>query len=111
MAIFIYDLSAYVYTKVCQKYHFILPILSRCHHSFLHPNALGEVAVEQFLSHLANQQNVAANTQAQALNALVYMYKEITKRPLSLGPKFNQSRRQQLLPIVLTEQEVITLLT
>ncbi|KZN41526.1 hypothetical protein [Pseudoalteromonas luteoviolacea] len=47
---------------------------------------------------------MAANTQAQALNALVYMYKEVIKRPLSLELKFIQSRRQQKLPTVLTEQ-------
>ncbi|MBQ4838548.1 integron integrase [Pseudoalteromonas luteoviolacea] len=80
-------------------------------HNLLHPKTLDEEAVEQFLSHLANQQNVAANTQAQALNALVYMYKEIIKQPLSLSLKFNKSHRQQKLPIVLTEREIAALLT
>ncbi|GEM_PF-911703 len=58
-------------------------------HNLLNPKTLDEEALEQFLSHLANQQNVAANTQAQALNTLVYMYKEIIKQPLSLSLKFN----------------------
>ncbi|MBQ4878813.1 integron integrase [Pseudoalteromonas luteoviolacea] len=80
-------------------------------HNLLHPKTLDEEAVEQFLSHLANQQNVAANTQAQALNALVYMYKEIIKQPLSLSLKFNKSHHQQKLPIVLTEREIAALLT
>ncbi|WP_230851950.1 phage integrase N-terminal SAM-like domain-containing protein [Pseudoalteromonas luteoviolacea] len=32
-------------------------------HNLLHPKTLGDEAVEQFLSHLANQQNVAAKEQ------------------------------------------------
>ncbi|KZN39307.1 hypothetical protein N480_00330 [Pseudoalteromonas luteoviolacea S2607] len=75
------------------------------------PKALGEEAVGQYLSHLANQQNLTAITQAQPLNALLYMYKEIIKRPLSLEFKINNSGRYQKLPVVLTEQEIATLLT
>ncbi|MBQ4810304.1 phage integrase N-terminal SAM-like domain-containing protein [Pseudoalteromonas luteoviolacea] len=96
IAIFIYEPSTYASHKRCIKntiscYVRWITKFIRFHH-LLHPNTLGEVAVEQFLSHLANQLNVAENTPAQALNALVYMYKETTKRPLSLGLKFNQSR-------------------
>ncbi|MCF6443064.1 phage integrase N-terminal SAM-like domain-containing protein [Pseudoalteromonas luteoviolacea] len=40
-------------------------------HNLLHPKTLGEEAVKQFLSHLDNQQNVAANTQTQA--ACIYV--------------------------------------
>ncbi|KZN39344.1 hypothetical protein N480_00515 [Pseudoalteromonas luteoviolacea S2607] len=91
-------------------YLYWITVIIHFHH-LLPQNALDEEAVEQFLSHLANQLNVAENTQAQALKALVFMYKEIIKRPLSLELKFNQSHRQQKLSVVLTEQKAVTLLT
>lgn len=71
-----------------------------------HPNNMSDVEVEQFLSHLVNQQNVAAATQAQALNALSYLYKEIIQRPLSLKLNFVKSKRPAKLPVVLTVEEV-----
>jgi hypothetical protein len=44
-------------------------------HDKRHPQTLGEVEVAQFLSFLANEEQVAAATQNQALNALVFLYK------------------------------------
>ena len=39
-----------------------------------HPRALGATEVGAFLNHLANVEHVAAATQNQALNALVFLY-------------------------------------
>ncbi len=41
-----------------------------------------EDKVEVFLTDLVVGQNVAASTQNQAFNALVFLYKEVLKRPL-----------------------------
>jgi len=49
------------------------------------------------LNHLVNQQNVAPNTQTQALNALSFLFKEVIKKPLSLG--FIKSKRTAKLPV------------
>lgn len=48
-----------------------------------HPREMGAVEVGEFLSHLATQRNVAASTQNQALNALVFLYSEVLN--VSLG--------------------------
>ena len=42
-----------------------------------HPSSLGDTQVELYLNHLVSSQNVAQDTQAQALNALSLLYKEI----------------------------------
>jgi len=42
-----------------------------------------EKKVEQFLTVLATCQHVAASTQSQALNALLYFYKEVLRHPLA----------------------------
>jgi hypothetical protein len=43
-----------------------------------HPKTLGAAEVAGFLSHLATDRKVAAATQNQALNALVFVYAEVT---------------------------------
>jgi len=76
-----------------------------------HPSKLGEIEVERFLTHLSVDRHVACNTQAQALNALVFLYREIIKRPLDLNMNFKKSSKQRKLPTVLTQNEVRALLS
>ena len=42
-----------------------------------HPREMGTAEVRGFLTHLAVERNVAAATQNQALNALVFLYREV----------------------------------
>ncbi|MCO7191394.1 MULTISPECIES: integron integrase [unclassified Pseudoalteromonas] len=76
-----------------------------------HPTTMGDKEVELFLNHLVNEQNVAQGTQAQALNALCFLYKEILKKPLSLRLNFTKSQRPRKLPVALIKEEVSSLLT
>ncbi|GAB2924571.1 integron integrase [Rheinheimera gaetbuli] len=80
-------------------------------HKKRHPIDLQDEHVEQFLTHLAVNRNVAVQTQALALNALSFLYKEIIKRPLALNLNFNQAAKPRKLPVVLTKTEVKQLLT
>ncbi|MEM9345240.1 MAG: integron integrase [Planctomycetota bacterium] len=76
---------------------------------FVHPNELGAEAIEAFLSHLAVDRRVAAGTQNQALNAVVFLYKHV----LDQDPgQFNATRakRSRHVPVVLSQREVQTLL-
>ncbi|MCY4470262.1 MAG: site-specific integrase [Thiotrichales bacterium] len=43
----------------------------------------GEGKIEAFLTCLAGDRQVAASTQNQAMNALVFLYKHVLKQPLS----------------------------
>lgn len=76
------------------------------YHAKKHPAQLAESEVEQFLSYLSNQRNVAMKTQATALNALVFLYRHIIQRPLSLEMNFNKSQMPPKLPVVLTREEM-----
>jgi len=71
-----------------------------------HPKDMGSREVERFLSHLATHDNVAASTQKQALNALVFLYRDVLLDPLdnSIAPK--RSKKKLTPPTVLTEEEV-----
>jgi hypothetical protein len=53
-------------------------------HHKRHPNQMGSVAIEAFLTHLAVDQKVAALTQNQAHSALLLLYRDVLKTPLDL---------------------------
>lgn len=79
-------------------------------HNKQHPNDLQDEHVEQFLTHLAVTRHVAVQTQALALNALSFLYKEILQRPLALNLNFNLAAKPRKLPVVLTKLEIKQLL-
>ena len=56
--------------------------IKRCiiFHNRGHPNEMSEVEINQFLSHLAVKDNVAASTQNQALCAIVFLYKHVLNK-------------------------------
>lgn len=76
----------------------------------VHPQQCHNKEVEAFLSYLTNSKNIAPKTQALALNALVFMYKEIIGQPLTLELNFNRSIISTKLPTVLTTSEIKNLL-
>jgi integron integrase len=83
-----------------------------CFHGKRHPKDMGEKEVAAFLSHLAVNRNVAAATQNQALNALVFLYKEVLKQPLKENIHgIVRAKKPQRLPVVLTREEVAKVLS
>jgi integron integrase len=87
-------------------------ILRYIHHfgGKTHPNRLGATDVERFLSHLATESQVSASTQRQALNALVFLYRDVLAKPLAAEITPVRSKRHQRPPTVLTQAEVQRLL-
>lgn len=74
------------------------------------PRQLGDDNVVAFLQHLAVKGNVAASTQNQALNALVFLYRHVLDKPLQTLGEFTRAKRPKRLPVVLTRSEVTRLL-
>jgi integron integrase len=75
-------------------------------HGKRHPVEMGEAEVAAFLSHLAVEGQVAAATQNQALNALVFLYRHVVGRPLGEFAGLVRAKRPPRLPVVLTPEEV-----
>ncbi len=48
-----------------------------------HPGDMGGQEISEFLTNLANERKVSAATQNQALNAIVFLFKEVLEKPLS----------------------------
>ncbi|HKO88374.1 MAG TPA: integron integrase [Burkholderiales bacterium] len=75
-----------------------------------HPAELDEPAIGAFLNHLAVNRHVAASTQTQALNALVFLYRDVLQQPLQSIPGFSRVQQRHRLPVVLTVAEVCAVL-
>ena len=79
-------------------------------HNKKHPKDMGEREIEQFLTHLAVDQKVAQSTQNQALNAIIFLYREVLNIELNDPINAVHAKRPQRLPTVLTQSEVKKLL-
>jgi len=75
-------------------------------HNKRHPKDLDGQSVSDFLTHLAVREQVAASTQNQALNALVFLYREILGCDLGELPEIIRPQKPVRLPTVLTPSEV-----
>lgn len=71
-----------------------------------HPGDMGKAEIEAFLSHLATQRKMSASTQRQALNALVFLYRDVLDRPIEDRIKPVRAKRRPSLPVVMTQREV-----
>jgi integron integrase len=67
-------------------------------------SATGE-EVRSFLSHLATAQRVGASAQKQALNALVFLLREVEGKELGDFSDFTRARRRLRMPVVLSREE------
>jgi len=73
------------------------------------PEELGASDVEWYLTGLATKRRVAASTQNQALNALVFLYRDVLRVELG-GFDAVRARRPRRLPSVLSPGEAAALL-
>lgn len=75
-------------------------------HNKRHPKDMGEKEIKEFLSYLANHKNLAASTQNQALNAIVFLYRYILNKDLADFSDFVRAKRPKRVPTVLSVNEV-----
>ncbi len=74
------------------------------------PDVMGVSEVEQFLTFLAAEENVAASTQNVAFSALLFLYRHVLEQPLPPLIAAVRAKRQRRAPVVLSKQEVTLLL-
>ncbi len=93
-----------------ESYHrWVVRFLSRQGHDHLEDITAKDVRL--FLEYLVIEKNVAASTQNQALNALVFLFDTVLERPLGELGEFARAKRPKRMPTVLTADEVRLLLS
>jgi integron integrase len=71
-----------------------------------HPRELGPTEITTFLTHLAVDLKVAAATQNVALQALLFLYRDVLQVELPRLDQVVRATRPRKLPVVLTREEV-----
>jgi integron integrase len=79
-------------------------------HKKRHPAEMGELEINQFLTHLAVKGNVASSTQNQALSAILFLYREVLKREIGRLDEVTWAKKPETLPVVMTKEEVKALM-
>jgi integron integrase len=76
------------------------------YHHKRHPINMGAQEINQYLTYLAVKAKVAASTQNQALNAIIFMYRELFQRESVDVGDFIRAQKTHRLPMVLTRDEI-----
>lgn len=75
-------------------------------HNKRHPKDMGRLEIEAFLTDLAVNQHVAASTQNQALNAVLFLYHKVLGIEIA-GINAVRASQPRNLPVVLTKAEAL----
>ena len=75
-------------------------------HDKRHPAEMGGEEITRFLSSLAVEARVSASTQNQALNALLFLYREVLDLNFPALDGVVRAKVPRRLPVVLTREEV-----
>ena len=86
------------YVRWIRRYNFF--------HRKLHPAEMGAAEVTAFLTSLAVRDRVAASTQNQVLNALLFLYRHVLDVELPWLDDLVRARCPEHLPVVLTRDEI-----
>ena len=75
-------------------------------HNKKHPKEMAEMEIRQFISDLAVNAKISASTQTVALSALLFLYRDVLKKPLPYIDQIERAKPSKKLPVVLTRSEV-----
>lgn len=75
-----------------------------------HPKQMGKLEIERFLSHLAVNRNVAAATQNQAFNAIIFLYNKVLLKDIDFNIRATNANKRKNLPTVLSKDEAENLI-
>lgn len=75
-------------------------------HRCRHPRELGSGEAKAFLTHLALERQASSSTLAQALAAILFLYREVLGMPVAGLGDLPRARQPVRLPVVLTPGEV-----
>jgi len=75
-------------------------------HGKQHPREVGASGITPFVNYLATARQVSASTQSQALNAVLFLYRDVLELEVGHLDGLRRVQRLSRLPVVLTTDEV-----
>ena len=75
------------------------------------PGELSDLHIKNYLSHLAADLDVAKSTQNQAFNAILFFFRHVLEKEVGSIQSVVRAKRGQRLPTVLTQAEVVRLIS
>lgn len=75
-------------------------------HAKRHPIDVGTLGVAPFVNHLASGRQVAASTQSQALNAILFLYRDVLAQDIGRLDGLKRVQLRSSVPVVMTMGEV-----
>jgi integrase len=79
-------------------------------HEKRHPKEMGEKEIQEFITHLATQANLAASSQNQALSAIIFLYRHVLRLEIEISKQIIHAKKAERLPTVLSKAEAIAVL-
>lgn len=76
------------------------------YHGMKHPSFLKETDIVNYLNYLANDRNVAASTQNQALSAIIFLYENVLNIHVNILHDLKRAKKPKRVPVVLSQKEV-----
>ncbi len=76
----------------------------------IHPKDLRKEHIRNFLNHLAVDRNVSASTQNQALQGILYLYKEVLHLDIGWIEDIKRPTKPKHIPVVFTKAEAHTII-
>lgn len=80
------------------------------YHNLTHPRDLGNRDIVKYLNYLANECNLAASTQNQALSALIFLYEHVLKIPVGELNNLKRAKKPKRLPVVLSKEQALAII-
>lgn len=75
-------------------------------HEKRHPKDMGAEEIKAFINNLATNQHVSSSTQNQALQSILFLYKNILNKDVGWIEEIKFAHRKKHLPVVLSKDEV-----
>ena len=76
-------------------------------HNKRHPKEMGAVEIKSFVDNLVTNHHFSSSTQNQALQGILFLYKNILNRDVGWIEDIKRSTRIKHLPVVLSKKEVV----
>jgi len=75
------------------------------YHNKRHPKEMGAEEIKIFINYLANNKHVSASTQNQAINAILFLYREVLKIEIGWIEEIKRVARIKHIPSVFSKDE------